>query len=189
MKKILLIALLIGVALPATAEANSNRKVVAPPHEDIAFFCEGKPAPQKKGVQWDGAAADRAVMAFRSGEYVLDGGKGVRLWLFQDGTFFVNLSKATGLSFGSDGDDLIEGRLVGGCTREQLSEVLKKNSILDLALDVVPEDPALREELERGEEVDLIGNDSAVDAPQVVPAPKMPEVETDGAGLPKKIVR
>ena len=43
---------------------------------------------------------------------------------------------------------MIEGRLIGGCSREQLSEILKKNDILDIAKEHGPEDQILREELE-----------------------------------------
>ena len=147
MKKLLFATMLAVMAMPSMALAGKE-KIEAPIASEIADFCEKKPKPEKRGVQWDGNPADSAVMLFRAGDYELDFRRGVWLWLYHDGTFYVHLSRRTGVTFGTDGDDVIEGRLIGGCSREQLSEVLKKNELLELAKEHVPEDMILREEME-----------------------------------------
>lgn len=146
MKKLLFATMLAVLAVPMPAHA-LKEKIETPIQSDITAFCEDKPKP-KRGEQWNGEPADTAVMLFRAGDYELDFRRGVWLWLYHDGSFYVNLSRRTGVSFGTEGDDVIDGRLIGGCSREQLSEVLKKNEILDIAKEHVPEDVLLREEME-----------------------------------------
>lgn len=147
MKKLLFAMMLAVMAMPLAAQA-AKEKIETPVQSEIADFCEKKPKPEKRGVQWDGEPADSAVMLFRAGDYELDYRRGIWLWLYHDGSFYVHLSRRTGVSFGTEGDDVIDGRLIGGCSREQLSEVLKKNDLLDVAKEKVPEDMILREEME-----------------------------------------
>lgn len=148
MKKLLFATMMAMMAMPMAAYASKKEKVDTPIQSEIAEFCENVAKPPQRGKQYNGEDADPQVLLFRAGDYELDFRKGVWLWLYQDGSFYVNLSRRTGVSFGSDGDDMIEGRLIGGCSREQLSEILKKNEILDIAKQQVPEDTILREELE-----------------------------------------
>lgn len=148
MKKLLFVTMMATIAMPMAAYAQKKEKIETPIESEIAEFCEDVPKPAQRGKQYNGEDADPQVLLFRAGDYELDFRKGVWLWLYHDGSFYVNLSRRTGVSFGSDGDDLIEGRLIGGCSREQLSEILRKNDILDIAKEHVPEDQILREELE-----------------------------------------
>lgn len=148
MKKLLFATMLAVIAMSPVAYASMKEKIEKPIQSEITSFCEGKPKPPERGIQWDGDSADSAVMLFRAGEYELDARRGIWLWLYHDGTYYLHLSRRTSVSFGTDADDVIEGRRVGGCSREQLSEALKKNEILDLAKMHVPEDALLREELE-----------------------------------------
>ena len=186
MKKILLATVMLAVMIPVAAQAQSNRKVEPARYDEIAEFCEGQAKPAKKGIQWNGEGADPAVMLFRAGDYELNFKRGIWLWLYHDGSFFLNLSKHSGLSFGSDGEDWIQGRRIGGCSREQLSEILKKNEILDMAKSVVPEDILLRQEKE--EEEMSANSPDAGKKDEAKPVEAVPKIETDEAGIPKRIL-
>lgn len=149
MKKILIGTLLAATAfMPMTEASARSGKTEAPFYDDIASFCDGKQKPPQRGVQWNGDRAERAVLTFTAGDYRMDGDADVWLWLYKDGTYFVQVGRNSSVTYGSDGDDMIEGRRVGGCSREQLSEILKRNGLLDQMLATVPEDPVLRDELE-----------------------------------------
>lgn len=148
MKKLLFTTMLAVIAMSPMAHASTKEKVEPPIESEITSFCEGKPKLPQRGIQWDGKLADSAVMLFRAGEYELDFRSGVWLWLYNDGSYYLHLSRRSSVSFGTDGDDVINGRRVGGCSREQLSEALKKNEVLDIAKEHVPEDALLRKEME-----------------------------------------
>jgi hypothetical protein len=186
MKKILLATVMLAAMIPLAAQAQSNKKVEPARYDEIAEFCEGKAKPPKKGIQWNGEGADPAVMLFRAGDYELNFKRGIWLWLYHDGSFFLNLSKHSGLSFGSDGEDWIQGRRIGGCSREQLSEILKKNEILDMAKAMVPEDILLKQE--KAEEEMNANNPNANKKEEPRPSETEQKIETDEAGIPKRIL-
>jgi hypothetical protein len=147
MKKILFTALLGTVVMTGPAMAQKPEYY----REDIRAFCENNAAavPPKPGMQFNGERADSRVMQFKEGEYSF--GKVRRnmgLTIYPDGTFFLLLDSKGSTTFGTDGDDYIEGRVVGGCNREQLSEALQKNGMLDLALEAVPLDESLRQTID-----------------------------------------
>ena len=177
MKKLLFVTALAVLAMPSAAYAQKE-KIEPPIQSEIADFCEKKPKIRERGIQWNGDPADTAVLLFRAGDYELDYKRGVWLWLYHDGSYYVHLSRRTGVSFGTDGDDMIDGRLIGGCSREQLSEVLKKNEILDMAKAQVPEDILLREEMEirnaaeNGVELPSRDPDAAREQPTTLQIPK-----------------
>ena len=97
---------------------------------DVEDFCaeSGRAAPPSAGVQFDGASADERIMTMAAGRYDLP--ENAAVLLFESGAFIVRVKDYAEQTFGSDGDDMMaRGGLVGGCSREQLSEVLAKNGL------------------------------------------------------------
>lgn len=147
MKKFLMICM-VGAAITASAGARAwdGEDKVDVDREALALFCEDK-APPKKGFQPNGQKADSRVTKFLFGDYYLgDRSHNIYLNIYSDGSFHLTLSQRSNVTYGTDGDDLISDRVVAGCSREQLSEALCKNDVLDRALKVVPEDSSLAEE-------------------------------------------
>jgi hypothetical protein len=149
MKKLFAATLVAACALSATALAQP--KIPEHHRADIREFCEDSPnvTPPAKGVQFDNQPADPNVLQFRAGAYKFGKPRNAMgLTLYEDGAYFLFLDAQTSSSFGTDGDDFFDTRLVGGCSREQLSEALKRNGMLDLAVGAVPLDPTLAETVE-----------------------------------------
>lgn len=138
--RIMLAFLALALLVPATAYASKDMDMRA-----LHDFCkdDDRAAPPAPGKQFTGDAADPAVMVFKAGEYKLDDA-GSTLVLNTDGSYVLSLGSGYNPVFGSDGDDMMKGRVLGGCTREQLSEVLSKNKIIDAARKAVPADSGLQ---------------------------------------------
>ncbi len=106
---------------------------------DIEKFCkqEDRAYPEQEGVQFDGEAAHPWVMSLKEGKYnvesKVDGTKHTTTVLILDDDYYlVVLPDIERTTHGSDGDDMIYGKnVLAGCSKEQLSEVLRKNKILD----------------------------------------------------------
>ncbi len=97
----------------------------------IQEFCEAKERayPGEEGVQFNGEKAHSWVMGLEEGQYNIN--QKAQVILFKDNYYLVVLSKSIENRQGSDGDDLIFGsNVLAGCSLEQLSEVLKNNSVL-----------------------------------------------------------
>ena len=102
--------------------------------EDVEAFCAepGRAAPPAAGTQFDGVAANDLVMKLPAGRYDLP--ENAAVLLFENGSFIVRVKDYYRPVNGTDGDDMLAPQgLVGGCSREQLSEVMAKNE-LDAAL-------------------------------------------------------
>lgn len=149
MKKLFAATLVATCAFSAAAFAQPK----IPEHHriDIREFCEDSKnvTPPARGVQFDNEAADENVMQFKAGSYTFGKPRNAMgLTLYEDGAFFLFLDAQISSSFGTEADDFFDKRIVGGCSREQLSEALKRNGMLDLAVGNVPLDPALAETVE-----------------------------------------
>lgn len=107
----------------AIAESSMER-------EDVEAFCAEpeRAAPPSPGVQFDGVEADPRVMTLEAGRYDLP--ENAAVLLFESGAYIVRVKDYAGGAIDSDGDDMVAGGgLVGGCSREQLSEVIVKNGL------------------------------------------------------------
>lgn len=134
-KSVLLAAAL--VILPVTAQAQ-------PGERDIVKFCDkgDLTLPPAPGKQHDDNPADAVIMLAAPGEYELNAEAGAALHLYEEGRFILFLGNDGHQTFGTDGDDMLGPRMVGGCSLEQLSEALKKNKLLDQAKAVIKTVPA-----------------------------------------------
>ena len=127
MKYVSIALCLLVLAQPALAESSLGR-------EDVEEFCAdpSRAQPPSTGVQFDGQPADERVMAVAAGRYELP--ENAAVLVFDSGAFLVRVKDYSGQVLGTDGDDIsAPGGLVGGCSLEQLSEVMAKNG-LDAAL-------------------------------------------------------
>jgi hypothetical protein len=115
--------------------------------QDIVKFCAASPLakPDKPGIQYNGRKANMSVLAFMPGTYKFkprDRRDSTGLIIFNDGTYYLYLDTKISTVFTTNGDDLMINRQVlGGCNKEQLSEALDKNRLLEAALANVPVDP------------------------------------------------
>jgi hypothetical protein len=122
---ILTISAVIGLAVtcfvttPARAEMG---------WETIEAFCEDSEGRNfgKEGRQPNGRIADEMVMALAPGRYTDEEGTVVELT--EKGAFILTPSKRLNV-FGTEGDDILMGKRVAGCSKEQLSEALRRNQI------------------------------------------------------------
>lgn len=96
-------------------------------YDTISRFCKKHEKPIKTTIQPNGKKANSAVLKFVGGKYKYpDGGA---MLLFNNGYYIVKLPNSTKATYGTSGDDILGGRLAGGCSLEQLSEFLNKNSM------------------------------------------------------------
>ncbi len=121
MKKILIVSSLAVLTL-----SNSFAKGFG--KDDIINFCKDKPTPLI-GKQFDGKKASKSVLSMVAGKYAYPGG-GAML-LYSNGYYLLKLpTNHGGIVTGSDGPDLMaSGGILGGCSKEQLSEVILKNHL------------------------------------------------------------
>jgi hypothetical protein len=112
---------ILGFLVIETAEGRGLEK------SDLDVMCAKSASKTKPGVQFDGKRADAAVMAFRPGVYGYPEQGG--LILFENSHYFLKLPKNTSTVHGTDGDDLLAGGIVGGCSKEQLSEAMQNNNM------------------------------------------------------------
>lgn len=95
---------------------------------DVDQFCQGSTAETTVGQQFDGQKALGAVLAMQAGKYHYPN-QGALL-LYASGRYLLKLPNGYQGIYGSDGDDLLaSGGIVGGCSKEQLSEVIRKNQL------------------------------------------------------------
>lgn len=101
--------------------------------ESVDAFCldqrGGKPrsSPPAQGVQFDGKPAPKAVMDMAIGEY--SGRNGSALYLYHHNRFLLRFPGGVTEIKGTGGDDMIAPGMLGGCSREQLSEALSANGL------------------------------------------------------------
>lgn len=86
------------------------------------------PAP---GKQFDGKPADPAVLALKPGIHALDNGGSVEI--FENGGFLLTRPRGSttfyGLSRDSGGELRMKRNTAAGCSRELLSEIMKRNNL------------------------------------------------------------
>ena len=94
---------------------------------DIVRFCSDKEIPTV-GEQFDGQPANAVVLKMVAGKYSYpDGGA---LLLFLNNHYILKLPQNRNGIHGTSTDDLLAaGGIVGGCSKEQLSEALEVNGL------------------------------------------------------------
>jgi hypothetical protein len=94
----------------------------------INTFCTQKSTTIKKGIQPDGNIANKEVINLDAGKYTyLNSGV---LLLFNNHNFMLKLPQNFTKMSGTEGNDfLVSGGIVGGCSKEQLSEAIIKNTL------------------------------------------------------------
>lgn len=110
-------------AMTALAKSSLGR-------EDVETFCAeaGRAQPPSKVCSSTARAADERVMTLAAGRY--DMPENVAVLLFDSGAFLLRVKDNSGQAYGTGGDDMLApGGLVGGCSREQLSEVTARNGL------------------------------------------------------------
>jgi hypothetical protein len=116
------------LALLLLLECFAAPKAYALDGEALKKFCA---APDRKlplpGKQLNGMPADMQVLELKAGTYNLQGSDGA-IQVFGNNSFI--LTKPRSLVAFMGGDDLmVDANDVGGCSREQLSEILKTNNL------------------------------------------------------------
>ena len=122
----------LGFALMSTAaqaqSAAPSAKSWGKP--DVDSMCDrptDTPKP-KTGYQYDGNKASKDVMNMTSGRYSYPLGGALLAW--PDNRYLLKLPSSSKGIYGTDGDDLlVKGGIVGGCSKEQLSEAIARNEL------------------------------------------------------------
>jgi len=94
----------------------------------INNFCNIKSTIIQKGIQPDGKIANKNIINLDAGKYIYPN-SGVLL-LFKNNNFMLKLPQNITKMSGTEGNDfLVSGGIVGGCSKEQLSEAISKNAL------------------------------------------------------------
>jgi len=121
MKKISIISILFSLVFTNLTQAKGFGK------DDVANFCRDKEAPTT-GKQMDGKDASNTVLNLIAGKYSYSNGGA--LLLFTNNYYIIKLPSNRDGIHGTSGDDLIaSGGILGGCSKEQLSEAITNNSL------------------------------------------------------------
>ncbi len=95
--------------------------------KDIVNYCSSKKLPTS-GKQFNGITADKIVMNLLAGKYSYPNGGA--LLLFTNNYYILKLPSNRNGIHGTSTDDLMaSGGILGGCSKEQLSEAISKNSL------------------------------------------------------------
>jgi len=96
----------------------------------VEQHCEQNQAqPPGAGLQYNGDPAHQSVLAMEDGDYNYPGG--VEVEIFRSGAFIVEFPDNTPVVYGSNSNlDMVDDNKIGGCNREQLSEILRVNGVL-----------------------------------------------------------
>ena len=102
---------------------------------DIVKFCSNNAMPIK-GKQFNGKPAIPLVLKMVAGKYsYMNGGA---LLLFSNNSYLLKLPKNRNGIHGTTADDLMaSGGILGGCSKEQLSEAIRKNSLKSIHFKLV----------------------------------------------------
>ena len=129
MKKVVSIAVLLSLGFLNLASAKGFGK------KDIIEFCSDKKSPIL-GKQFNGERANSSVLKMVAGKYSYPNG-GAML-LFTNNYYIVKLPNTRDGIHGTSGDDLIaSGGILGGCSKEQLSEVIRENGLKSIYFKLV----------------------------------------------------
>ena len=121
MKKIFVRVMLLSLIVLNSASAKGFGK------KDIVEFCSDKKSPIS-GKQFNGERVNSSVLKMVAGKYSYPNG-GAML-LFTNNYYIVQLPNNRDGIHGTSGDDLMaSGGILGGCSREQLSEVMRENGL------------------------------------------------------------
>ena len=102
--------------------------------KDIDRACLNQDKPPKDGMQFDGKKADAKIMQLKAGKYKYNGG---HLLLFRNNHYILQLPKDRDGVHGTDGPDLLASGIVGGCTKEQLSEAIQNNNLKERSFELI----------------------------------------------------
>lgn len=95
--------------------------------KDIVNFCSSKKLPTS-GKQFNGVDADKTVMGLLAGKYKYSNGGA--LLLFTNNYYILKLPSTKNGIHGTSTDDLMaSGGILGGCSKEQLSEAISTNKL------------------------------------------------------------
>ena len=98
--------------------------------DDIVKFCSSKAMPIA-GKQFNGQGAVQSVLDMVAGKYSYPNGGA--LLLFSNGNYILKLPKNRNGTHGTSTDDLMaSGGILGGCSKEQLSEAIQENSLTNM---------------------------------------------------------
>ena len=96
-------------------------------YNDMVQFCKNKKSPIT-GRQFNGKRASKNIMGLVAGKYIYP--RHGALLLFRDNYYIIQLPSNRNGIHGTDGDDLLaRGGIVGGCSKEQLSEAIHRNGL------------------------------------------------------------
>ena len=124
MKKVVSLFVLLSLGVLNSASAKGFGK------NDIVKFCSNKAMPIA-GKQFNGERANQSVLKMVAGKYSYPNGGA--LLLFSNNSYIVKLPKNRDGIHGTSADDLMaSGGILGGCSKEQLSEVMRKNGLKSL---------------------------------------------------------
>ena len=95
---------------------------------DVIKFCSDKKSPIL-GKQFDGKTASNSVLNLVAGKYSHPNGGA--LLLFTNNYYIMKLPSNTKVTRGTSTDDLMaSGGILGGCSKEQLSEAISINGLV-----------------------------------------------------------
>jgi len=121
MKKLFLVSITFSLLFLNLAWAKPFGK------KDITNFCSNKISPIE-GKQFDKKDANKDVLAFVAGKYSYPNGGA--LLLFSEGYYIMKLPSNRNGIHGTSTDDLMaSGGILGGCSKEQLSEAISENAL------------------------------------------------------------
>ena len=126
----LLACSMLSTALASASFAQTSSSESPYTQEEIDAFCaDSSAALPPAGIQPNGERALSTVMQLSPGLYQYPNG-GVLL-LFSNKTFFIKVPAISSTLSGTDGPDMLYAsqRIIGGCSAEQLSEVIVANSM------------------------------------------------------------
>jgi len=129
MKQISIIPLLLSLLFLNSVSAKGFGK------DDMVKFCSDKKSPIT-GKQFNGDRANKTVMKMVAGKYSYPNGGA--LLLFLNNNYVLKLPKNSNGIHGTSADDLMaSGGILGGCSKEQLSEVMRENGLKSLYFKLV----------------------------------------------------
>lgn len=94
---------------------------------DIDNMCSQNQSIPTKGMQFDGKTAVGSILNLKAGKYTYPGGM---LLLYSSNRYLLKVPKTGKALKGTDANDLMgAGGILGGCSKEQLSEAIQNNGL------------------------------------------------------------
>lgn len=118
-KLTLSILLLLGTI--QTVEAKRYSK------SDIDRMCSQNKSTPKKGIQFNGKRANKTILNLKAGKYTYPNGM---LLLYSSGHYLLKVPRSNKGLHGTSANDLMGSNgILGGCSKEQLSEAIQSNGL------------------------------------------------------------